>query len=687
MPESILCISCGKKIKADSRFCRFCGANLTAGPSESIPDEATLIQQSASIKTDLEQAINACHAYFQHYQDGVAAQDIHLTNSIILSFLSMQQLTNNQFPQIGSQQDYITNANRCNFYYPHEFTVLKNGIVIDLRTKDKQKRNKALMMLTGWQKLCELWLDKVYEEAESEKDNLLVDGKTRAAVEQKTMEDVYRDAEIYYKFYTDGNYDDATRGFEYLKELNPMDSYFRNILGACYSKQGKTLAAIREYIYGYHLDPGSANIASSLIRELTALHLHGAAYALYCHFQQYGQKGSDDASRTMEVLGKTAKLCTQGLVSVLVDITEQDYSPKAKDIMAEFSYAEKPWLIVPTESGSREHIVLDRKKIFISYRRADSEGMAKNIQAKLKAEYPSSKVFLDKSSLVGGEAFTKQIRDEIDNADVFVILISPYWNSKQGKVRIQKTADILRRELLRAVRKDVPIVPVLINGAKMPAKQSLPRELQFLTQLHALRVSDASFNSDIGFLESNLTSVLTNVAIMEKRMEKELDELEELAHEDQEAYEGELQNMIESGIKHFATYVPAKSEHGEGIPEAEMDVYGVWESVAVAPNGTKCTINIVIEDQAGSIYTGTLKTVDLLGNVLADMKLSGNWSQVLDVDKMLMLGFSLTYVQPDNTPGNLFIPIHRKIGHNYVGVDNQGVQFSSTNIEPRVSGF
>ena len=36
---------------------------------------------------------------------------------------------------------------------------------------DKEKRNNALTTLASWQNLCELWLDKAYEEAESEKDN------------------------------------------------------------------------------------------------------------------------------------------------------------------------------------------------------------------------------------------------------------------------------------------------------------------------------------------------------------------------------------------------------------------------------------------------------------------------------------------------------------------------------------
>lgn len=687
MAKSIQCTACGKKVRVDSQFCRYCGAKLTTGTPESIPDEATLIQQSVLIKTDLEKAINACHAYFQHYPDGAAIMDMDLTNSIILSFLSMHQIAN-KFPEIRSQQDYTSNANRCNYYFPHDFTILKNGIVIDLRIKDKEKRKNALTKLAAWQNICEFWLNKAYEAAESEKENLLVDGKTRALVEEKTMEEIYRDAEIYYKFYTDGNYDDATRGFEYLKELNPMDAYFRSILGACYSQQGKTQDAIREYIYGYHLDPGSPNIASSLIRELTTLHLHGAAYAVYCHFQQYKQEGgTDDAVQIVEVLGKTAKLCTQGLVSVLVDITEQDYDPREKDIMDEFTCEEKPWLIAPPESKSREHIVLDNKKIFISYRHADSEEMANKIQAKLKADYPPSKVFLDKSSMVGGEAFTEQIRNEIDNADVFLILISPYWNKKQGKARIKETADILRRELLRAVRKEITIVPVLINGAKIPTKQSLPKDLQFLTQLHALHVSDTSFSSDMGFLESNLTSVLTEVTIRKKRFEQEMHELEKLEQEDPDTWEKEMEEMIESSRDYFGTYVPAKSEHGEGIPEAKMNIFGVWESVVVAPNGAKSTIDIDIEDQAGSIYTGTLKTVDPYGNVLADLELSGNWSKVIDIDKKLFLGFSLTYVKPDNTPGTLFIPFHRKIGHNYIGDDTHGLHFSSTNIEPRASGF
>ena len=78
---------------------------------------------------------------------------------------------------------------------------------------------------------------------------------TWAQVQGLSMQQVYSIAEIGYKLFMQGKYNDARTIFEGLIVLNPYDGYFYSVLGSIFAKQGKNEEALQNYTAAVHLSP------------------------------------------------------------------------------------------------------------------------------------------------------------------------------------------------------------------------------------------------------------------------------------------------------------------------------------------------------------------------------------------------------------------------------------------------
>jgi hypothetical protein len=304
----------------------------------------------------------------------------------------------------------------------------------------------------------------------------------------------------------------------------------------------------------------------------------------------------------------------------------------------------------------------------------------------LKIFEPSAAVFLDVELMAGGQDFTKQLRNAIEEADVFLLLIGPYWHSDEGRNRIHKTGDVLRREVAWAMRKEVPIIPVLLENTNMPGGDAFPEQLAAIPNIHAERLRSDHFESDWGNLLAAIVDLMRTHAVQELAIEQELEELEELLERDPEAGEKRMSELFDSAVQqHFHKYLPAKSERGEGISTA-LSPFGVWECVAKGP-GTHITLRLIIEDQSGSPLIGEYRIHDAYGRVARTHQLSGEWAQVMDVEANLFLGFYLNGFLDNGERVQWTIPFHEKVGDTFIGNDAVGLHYTSRNVEPRVDGF
>lgn len=146
--------------------------------------------------------------------------------------------------------------------------------------------------------------------------------------------------------------------------------------------------------------------------------------------------------------------------------------------------------------------------IFLSYRRDDSADVVGRIRERLVAKYGKEDVFVDVDAIPVGVNFRDHIDEQVKQCDVFIAAIGSDWldaKDRKGKRRLDSYEDFVRLEVAAALNRQIPIIPVLVRGADMPAADDLPEELKPLTLQNGLPVRpDPDFNNDMTRLISGI---------------------------------------------------------------------------------------------------------------------------------------------------------------------------------------
>lgn len=156
--------------------------------------------------------------------------------------------------------------------------------------------------------------------------------------------------------------------------------------------------------------------------------------------------------------------------------------------------------------------------IFISYRRDDANDTVGRIYDYLKEEFREERLFLDVERQVGGQDFREAIRSALDQSDVLLAVIGLKWVGivdEQSRRRLDDPRDLVRREIEFALDSRTRVIPVLVQGAKMPKPEDLPGSLHPLCYRNAIAIRpDPDFRNDIDRLVSALrTSELAAHAV------------------------------------------------------------------------------------------------------------------------------------------------------------------------------
>ena len=147
------------------------------------------------------------------------------------------------------------------------------------------------------------------------------------------------------------------------------------------------------------------------------------------------------------------------------------------------------------------------RRIFISYRRADSADAAGRLYDRLAEQFGGHNVFMDVDDIRPGEDYVVAIERRIVNCDTMIVLIGPGWASatnEAGARRLDDPHDLARLEVEAALRRNVRVIPILLGDAEMPAASELPEALQPLLRRQAVRLSHASFHKDVDLLLERL---------------------------------------------------------------------------------------------------------------------------------------------------------------------------------------
>jgi len=145
--------------------------------------------------------------------------------------------------------------------------------------------------------------------------------------------------------------------------------------------------------------------------------------------------------------------------------------------------------------------------VFISYRRDDSRSAVGRLTDSLQAAFGPQRIFRDLDSIAPGQDFEAALARAIDGTSVMLAVIGPRWiglRDTQGGRRLDDPEDPVRRAIEAALAADVPIVPVLVEGAPMPAAQMLPASLARFARSQAVSLTDADWHAQVARLVAEL---------------------------------------------------------------------------------------------------------------------------------------------------------------------------------------
>ena len=148
----------------------------------------------------------------------------------------------------------------------------------------------------------------------------------------------------------------------------------------------------------------------------------------------------------------------------------------------------------------------------MSYRREDTDYPAAWLYARLASHFSRNQVFKDVDSIELGDDFIEDITAAVQSCEVLLALIGNRWltaTGRDGQRRLDDPGDFVRVEIEAALTRGVRVIPVLVEGARMPRADELPASLAKLTRRQALELSPSRFDFDTQRLFDVLDRAIT----------------------------------------------------------------------------------------------------------------------------------------------------------------------------------
>lgn len=159
---------------------------------------------------------------------------------------------------------------------------------------------------------------------------------------------------------------------------------------------------------------------------------------------------------------------------------------------------------------------LDRRtaypKVFVSYRREDTDAYAWRLQETLAKEFGMEDVFLDEFSIRPGENWAWTVQQAAAHCSAMVVVIGSSWLSvtdARGRRRIDSPSDFVAREVCAALDSGAHVCPLLVGNASVPTSQDLPDDLGVLTDFQFASARPKSWASDLAPLVEEIRKTLS----------------------------------------------------------------------------------------------------------------------------------------------------------------------------------
>src|SRR5262245_58569906 len=106
-------------------------------------------------------------------------------------------------------------------------------------------------------------------------------------------------------------------------------------------------------------------------------------------------------------------------------------------------------------------------QIFISYRSDDARVMCDRLYEYLGAVFGGSAVFRDLDALYGGLDFRHGLDKGLGGCKAALGVIGPRWlgaTDAAGQRRLEVPTDFVRLEVEALLRRQIPVIPLLVEG-------------------------------------------------------------------------------------------------------------------------------------------------------------------------------------------------------------------------------
>jgi hypothetical protein len=149
--------------------------------------------------------------------------------------------------------------------------------------------------------------------------------------------------------------------------------------------------------------------------------------------------------------------------------------------------------------------------LYLSHRKDDAPGPAAHLYKNLSDAFGPGAVSVDVARSPPGRNHREVIDEHLSASVAVLVVIGPQWASAQddtGQRRLDDPADPVRTEIIAALASQVPVIPVLVQGAAMVGLGDLPPELADLAFRDPVTLSQSHWGSDVESLVAHLRALL-----------------------------------------------------------------------------------------------------------------------------------------------------------------------------------
>ena len=99
-----------------------------------------------------------------------------------------------------------------------------------------------------------------------------------------------------------------------------------------------------------------------------------------------------------------------------------------------------------------------------------------------------------------GRTFVTFSTSGSNRAILLLALIGPGWldaKDGEGNRRLENATDLVRHEIAAALKRNIPVIPVLLQGVQVPSPERLPEDIRELAYRHAFGLGHSTWESDV----------------------------------------------------------------------------------------------------------------------------------------------------------------------------------------------